>query len=270
LDDAVARGAPYQAHNLLGHVRRLFNWAIARGAYGLERSPCDRMKPADVIGRKALRTRILSDDELRALWVATGTMGYPFGPLLRLLAVTGQRKSEVAEASWPEFDFERKLWTIPAERMKSDAPHAVPLTAEAIAILESLPRFEHLDFLFSTTFGTKPVSGFSKAKRRLDGLMLAELKKAAAERGDSPERTKLSEFVLHDIRRSVRTGLSALPVPDLVRELVIAHTKPGLHKVYDQYAWLSEKREALELWAARLRAIVEPPPENVVPLQRAG
>jgi integrase len=266
LDDAVARGAPYQAHNLLGHVRRLFNWAIARGVYGIDRSPCDRMKPADVIGKKGLRTRILNDDELRALWAATETMGYPFGPLFRLLAITGQRKSEVADASWPEFDLERRLWTIPADRMKSDAPHVVPLTAEAIAVLETLPRFDRGDFLFSTTFGKKPVSGFSKAKNRLDALMLAELQRVAAERGENPERAKLSEFVLHDIRRTMRTGLSALPVPDLVRELVIAHTKPGLHRVYDQYAWLNEKRDALELWAARLRDIVEPPPVNVVKL----
>jgi hypothetical protein len=80
---------------------------------------------------------------------------------------------------------------------------------------------------------------------------------------------KLSPFVLHDIRRSMRTGLSALPVPDLVRELVIGHTKPGLHRVYDQYAYVDEKRHALELWAKRLRDIVTPPPPNVVELARA-
>ena len=90
--------------------------------------------------------------------------------------------------------------------------------------------------------------------------MLAELRK------DNPE-AELAPFVLHDIRRTMRTGLSALPVPDLVRELVIAHTKPGLHKVYDQYAYIDEKRHALELWAARLRSIVSPPPANVVPLK---
>jgi hypothetical protein len=90
--------------------------------------------------------------------------------------------------------------------------------------------------------------------------MLAELQK------DKPE-AELVPFVLHDIRRTMRTGLSALPVPDLVRELVIAHTKPGLHKVYDQYAYIDEKRHALELWAARLRSIVSPTPDNVVPLK---
>jgi hypothetical protein len=75
--------------------------------------------------------------------------------------------------------------------------------------------------------------------------------------------------VIHDVRRTVRTHLSALPVPDLVRELVIAHTKPGLHKVYDQHAYLDEKRHALTLWAGRLRDIVKPAPANVVKLQVA-
>jgi integrase len=267
LDEAVARGAPYQAHNLLGHVRRLFNWAIARGVYGVDRSPCDRMKPADVIGRKAVRTRTLNDAELLAFWFASERLDYPFGPMFRLLALTGQRKSEVAEARWSEFDFKKRLWTIPPERMKGDAAHVVPLTDEVIEILESLPRFNKGDHLFSTTFGAKPVTGFSKAKSRLDREMLCTLQAMASEQGDNPNKVKLPPFVLHDVRRTMRTGLSALPVPDLVRELVIAHTKPGLHKVYDQHAYIDEKRHALELWARRLRDIVTSPPENVVDLR---
>jgi integrase len=147
LDAVVEEGHIHQALNLLGHVRRLFNWAIARGVYGLDRSPCDRMKPREVVGAKVSRTRVLSDTELRALWGATEKLGYPYGPLFRMLALTGQRKSEVAEASWSEFDFDRKLWVIPAARMKMDAPHVVPLTDEVIAILKSLPRFSKGDHL---------------------------------------------------------------------------------------------------------------------------
>jgi integrase len=146
----------------------------------------------------------------------------------------------------------RQLWTIPAERMKADAPHTVPLTSEAIKIVETLPRFQNGGHLFSTPFGQKPVCGFSKAKTRLDSLMLDELRSFAAD----PNAVEIEPWTIHDIRRTVRTGLSALPIPDLVRELVIAHAKPGLHKVYDQYAYLNEKRQALELWATRLRAIV--------------
>jgi integrase len=252
IDEVVDRDAPYQAHNLLGHVRTLFNWAIGRGVYGLERSPCDRLRPKQVIGRKLARQRILAGAEVRALWEATETMGYPYGPLFRLLLITGQRKSEVAEARWSEFDLEKREWTIPAKRMKAEAAHMVPLSDEALKILVGLHRFNKGDCLFSTTFGTKPVNGFSKAKEILDREMAARLPSA-------PE-----PFVIHDIRRTMRTGLSALPVPDIVRELVIAHTQKGLHKVYDLHAYADEKRHALDLWAARVRDIVEPPPANVI------
>jgi integrase len=261
------RGAPYQAHNLLGTASRLFSWAIDQHVYGLETSPCERLKPKAIIGKKEFRTRVLDDDEWRALWRTTARLGYPYGPLFRLLALTGQRKSEVAEARWSEFDLQRKLWVIPAERMKSDRPHVVPLTHDVIAILESLPRFRKGDLLFSTTFGTKPVNGFSKAKERLDRRMLRSWRALARARGEDRRQAQIEPFVIHDIRRSMRTGLSALPVPDLVRELVIAHTKPGLHKVYDQFAYLDEKRRAFELWAAKLRDIVEAPAPNVVALR---
>jgi integrase len=250
------RGAPYQAHNLLGTARRLFAWAIDQHVYGLEASPCDRLRPNAIIGKKAMRTRVLTEPEWRAFGRATAVMPYPYGPLFRVLAFTGQRKSEVAEARWREFDLDKKLWTIPAERMKADAPHVVPLTGPVVAILESLPRFDKGSHLFSTTQGVKPVNGFSKAKAILDREMLAEL-------GELPP------FIIHDIRRSMRTGLSALPIADLVRELVIAHTRPDLHKVYDQHAYLDEKRHALQLWAARLRDIIEPLPTNVVALEKA-
>jgi integrase len=262
IDAAVDRGAPYQAHNLLGYIKRLFNWAISRGTYGLENSPCDRLRPLDAIGKKAMRSRVFTDAEWKAFWTATERMGYPYGPMFRLLALTGQRKSEVAEAQWSEFDLAKKLWTIPAERMKADAAHVVPLTPDAIAILESLPRFKKGDHLFSTDFGVKPVNGFSKAKVKFDAVM-------SAARREDDAKAKLPPFVIHDIRRSMRTGLSALPVPDLVRELVIAHTKPGLHKVYDLHAYEAEKRHALELWGAKLRAIVNPAQDNVVTLANA-
>jgi integrase len=257
LMEAVDRGAPYQAHNLLVHIRSLFNWAIAQDDYGLTSSPCDRIKPKAIIGEKKHRSRVLTDAELRAFWAATGKLAYPFGALYRMLALTGQRKSEAANAVWSEVDFDKALWIIPAERMKMDAPHIVPLAPDVLALLASLPRFASGEHLFSTTFGKKPVAGFSKAKRRLDALMREQLK-------------KFEPWRIHDIRRTMRTHLSALPIEDRVRELVIAHAQPGLHKVYDQHAYLDEKREALEVWAARLRSIVEPPPDNVIPMGRGA
>ena len=192
--------------------------------------------------------------EIAALYRAAKRLGYPYGPVFLLLLLTGQRKSEIAEARWGEIDLAGRLLIIPPARMKGDAPHVVPLADDALAVLAELPRFARGDYLFSTAGGENPVNGFSKAKARLDKLMREEL-------------GELAPFVIHDIRRTVRTGLSALPVPDLVRELVIAHAKPGLHKVYDQYAYLPERRHALELWAMRVRYIVEPSPDKVVPLR---
>ena len=253
------RPAPYYAHNIFAHCRSLFGWAINCGAYGLETSPCDHIKPKDLIGEKLPRQRTLSDDEIRAFWGATEKIGYPFGSMFRMLLLTGQRKSEVSDARWIEFDMEAKVWTVPPERFKSNSTHLVPLTTDAIELLQSLPRFKSGDFLLSAGRGTTPVRGFSTAKERLDALMLDELRKI-----DS--KAKLAPFVTHDLRRTVRTRLSSLRVPDAVAEMVIGHGRKGLQRVYDQHKFIDEMREALEAWNARLRAIVNPPPANAVAL----
>jgi len=252
VDSVARRPAPYLAHIVLGHARSLFNWAINRGTYGLETSPCDRVKPAALIGPKQPRQRVLSDAELAALWHGSEELGYPFGPLYQLLVLTGARKSEVAGARWGEFNLPKKIWTVPPERFKSNASHLVPLSDAAVSIIEALPRFTKGDHLFTTTYGEKPISGFSKGKDRLDKLMVEQL-------GSTP-----SPWVIHDIRRTVRTRLASLRIPDLVAEMVIGHGRKGLQRVYDQHTYEAEMREALELWAARLRDIVTPPPENVV------
>jgi integrase len=247
----VKERAPSQARNILGHLKRLFAWAEAQQVYGLDQSPVDRLKPTAIVGKKNSRQRVLTDTEMRALWRAAEKLGYPYGDVFRLLALTGQRKSEVAEARWCEFDLQKKLWVIPPERMKGDAAHEVPITDDAMTLLASLPRFNGGDYLFSTTFGARPVNGFSTAKVNLDYAMRVELGHA------------VDPFVTHDVRRTMRTGLSALPIPDRVRELVIAHAQQGMHKVYDQHSYREEKRHALNLWAARLRNIIDPPADNV-------
>lgn len=258
INGAIDRGATYQAHNLLGHIRSFFNWTIATEDYGLEHSPCDRIRPKLLIGERKPRQRVLDDAELAAFWRATDRMGYPFGPLLQLLLLTGCRKSEIAGASRSEIDADKRLLTIPPERFKSDAQHLVPLTDTAWQIVEALPSFTKGDYLFSSTFGVTPVNGFAGAKERLDALMAEEL--------DS----KLVPFRTHDLRRTVRTRLASLRVADAVAELVIGHGKKGLQRVYDQHKYEPEMREALELWAIRLRSIVTPPPKNVVPLHGAA
>ncbi|OZB21969.1 tyrosine-type recombinase/integrase [Acidiphilium sp. 34-64-41] len=164
------------------------------------------------------------------------------------MILTGQREREIADAVWSEFDFDQALWTIPANRMKGGRAHAVPLAQETLAILKGLPRFKG-DHVF-TTDGFKPVNGFSQAKVRLDKLC------------------GVTEWKFHDLRRTARTHFSALPVQDLVRELVIAHARPGLHKVYDQHSYVDEKRECLTLWEARLRGILAPkPPADVADIE---
>jgi integrase len=244
----VKRGAPYQAHNALGYIRRLFSWAIGTHEFGIRASPVEQLKPKDLIGKREARERTLLDDELRAVWAAADELGYPYGPVFRLLILTGQREREVSEMSWPEVDPQRQLWTIPTRRMKGDRAHEVPLAPAAAGLIETLPRWNGGDFVFTTTGGAKPINGFSKAKARIDRL------------------SAVSGWKIHDLRRTMRTHLSALPVEDLVRELVIAHAKPGLHKVYDRHGYQDEKRRCLELWERRLLSIVEPSPPNVVEL----
>jgi integrase len=250
--EEIAERAPYQAHNVFGHVRGLFNWCISRGVHGLETSPCDRLRPRDLIGERRPRSRVLNDAEIKALWQATAALSYPAGPLVRLLLITGQRRLEVAWTRWREFDLDARLWSIPAARMKSDAPHLVPLSDLAIDTLQSLPHFTRGDFVFTYAFGQTPLHSFAKLKQRLDRLMAVEL-------GEAPP-----PWVLHDVRRTVRTRLSGLRVSSDVAERVIAHSVSGLRRVYDLHSFETEKRTALDLWAARLRSIVEPPLANVI------
>jgi integrase len=248
----VKRGAPYQAHNAFGYLRKLFNWAIGTGEYGIDTSPLERLQPVELIGKRESRARVLSDVELRAVWEAAGRMGYPYGPLFRLLILTGQREREIGDMSWAEVDSANRLLMIPPARMKGDRAHEVPLTPAAVALLETLPRWNGGDFVFTTTAGEKCVNGFSKSKARLDKL------------------SGVSGWKIHDLRRTMRTHLSALPVEDIVRELVIGHAKPGLHKVYDQHAYQEEKRRCLELWEARLQTILQRGGDANVIALRAG
>lgn len=284
----------YQAHNVFGHVRTFFNWAIASGTYGLEISPCDRLEASALAGgSKKARQRVLGDDELGAYCrAADRRLGYPFGPMFKLLVLTGQRRDEVSGARWREIHPELvrllrecaakvsasgidwsqvpsawKLWTVPAERFKGERAHVVTLSDDACAVLAELPFFAKGDHLFSTTFGKVPVSGFSKAKDRLDRYILRTLKALARTRGEDAGGIELAGYVIHDVRRTVRTRLSSLKVQDHVAELVIGHGRKGIAGTYDVYSYLDEKRDALDRWAAALRAIVAPPPANVIELK---
>jgi integrase len=246
---AMAHDRPYYAHHVFAYVRKMLNWAVAHPEYKLNSSPCDRLSAKELIGARHPRQRVLTDLELTEIWRATApdALGIPFAPFVRMLMLTGQRLSEVAEAKWTEFDLPAGLWTIPPVRMKGNAAHEVPLVSAVVDLLRALPRGAG-PYVFSTTDGHRPISGFSKAKTRLDKML----------QGVKPWR-------FHDLRRTMRTGLGGLPVPTNVAELVIAHAQPGLHKVYDQHKYRDEKLEALSKWTAKLLSIVEPNGGNVLP-----
>jgi integrase len=266
------RPTPTYARALLSYIRSVFGWAIERGSYGLEASPCDHLRAERILGPRRQRTRSLSPDELFALWRAITRMPYPVGPAYQLLALAGLRLNEVMRAERSEFDLRGKVWTIPESRMKGRngraRAHAVPLTDRMIAIIEALPS-NGTKYLF--TKGTKPHSLDDKEKATLDRRMLRTLKAMARQRGEDP--VELQNWVNHDLRRTLRSALSQVRVGgkvrfhDDVKEAVLAHVKGGIRGTYDVYDLLPEKREALEHWDAHLMQIVAP--SNVVTLRRA-
>jgi integrase len=263
------------ARNVLGVLKTFFAWCVSVGEFGIEHSPAAAVSAKGLLGTKRVRDRALDDVELAALWRATERLGYPFRQLYRLLILTGLRLSEVSDAEWREFNLRDRLWIIPAARMKGingkARAHSVPLTDDMLAILDELPRFKGGEYLFSFNGGRKPPAVKHQIKQKLDARMLRSLKALARMRGDDPARVRLEPWVNHDLRRVVRAGLSKLRVDHFVAESILAHSQPGISRVYNVYDLLDEKREALTLWGQRVREIVSPLPDNVVklPAERA-
>src|SRR5215472_991716 len=170
LDRVVDGGAPIAANRVHATVRKFFNWAVARDI--LAASPCAGVKPPTA---ERARDRVLSDVELRFVWQATDKLSGTFGPLVKLLALTGQRRDEVARMRWDELDLDARLWTLPAERTKNSKPHEDPLSNAALAALQNVPRIAGSPFVFATNGGASPVSGYSDGKRRLDAVLPADM-----------------------------------------------------------------------------------------------
>jgi integrase len=261
LDQIKDRGHPAAAHQIFGYCKRLYSWALARPKYGLQHSPFDRLKRGELLGPKCERQRLLSPGELRLIWAATEGDIYPDNQFIRLLLLLAVRRGELARARWSEFDLDvaQPTWVIPGGltgRMKNNDPHLVPLPAAAVAILKSLPRFAGCDFLFSAR-GEQALNDFVGLKQRLDAAVTKL-------NGGQP----IEPWVLHDTRRCVRTNLSALRIEPHVAERILGHRQGGIGRVYDLWQFADEKREALQAWASRLLAIVEPPTDNIVPMRR--
>jgi integrase len=268
---AKKRAAPQMARHLLTIVKRFFNWAIGQHVYGLKASPCDRLKAKEIIGEKATRSRRLTDQEIIAFWRATERMPYPVGPAYQWLILTGLRLKEATDVSWPEISGD--VLTVPASRMKGRndkaREHMVPLPPMALDLIAKLPRLNGGPFLFSYSNGQTPMTMTSDIKHNLDARMLRSLRAMARRRGDNPHAVTLPKWVNHDLRRTVRSGLSALRVPQNVAEAVLAHVPPGIVGTYDTHEYFDEKREALELWAKRLAVIANPDQVgNVISLRR--
>jgi integrase len=267
------RRAPQQARALMVLIRRFFNWACDAHVYGLTASPCDRLSVSRIIGPVPKRNRRLNDAELFAFWRATGRMKYPVGPVYRLLLLTGLRLNECARLSRPEV--QRDMLVIPPERMKAKdgtaVEHLVPITAVMQEIIASLPRHNRGNFLFSLSAGKRPLAMTGPIKADLDKRMLLTLKAMARRRGEDYDAVELPRWVNHDLRRTIRSGLSALRIEFNVAEMILAHRQGGVVGTYDTHQYLDERREALEAWVQRIKAIVnaEPAaPAKVVKLRR--
>jgi integrase len=243
VEGIVDRGARGQARKTLAAARSLFAWAVDRDI--LEASPAEAIRAKKLVGTIAPRSRVLNDDEIRAVWNAAGTLGYPWDELTRALLLTGARLREIADASWREIDLAEATLTVPVARMKMKVPHSIPLTPAMLGLLTSVPRFTNGDFVFSAKFGRSPVTSFSKAKLQLD--------RAIAATGFT-----LPPFSFHDLRRTCRTRLSTLQVPPHVAEMCIGHQQAGIIAIYDLHRYDSEKRAAMEAWERMLLSIVEP------------
>lgn len=244
LTDALeADGRPMAAHQLHETYRRIFKWGLQEldeDEIGIESSPFGNLTPPV---KKTPRSRTLTKDEIRSLWIAWDEIGYPTGTCQKLLLLTGQRRGEVARMLRPEIDLDTGQWIIPAERAKNKSDHLVPLSGMALDILRSMPEFSG-DFLFSSTNGQRPISSFSKGKESVD------------------KRSGVTGWTLHDLRRTFRTGLSELKVPQPVAEACLNHAKAILDRTYNLHEYADEKRDALERWAEKVHEILNPPPQS--------
>ena len=230
---------PAAADHALAIVRRVLNWfATISDDY---RSPVvpgmARTKPED-----KERSRVLSDDELRAVWRAAGQLSAPWGAYVRFLLLTAARRTEAARASWDEL--RGNDWVLPAVRYKTKTELVLPLSAATRRVLEGLPRLHNSPWVF-TTRGREPIAGFTAFKRKLDAAC------------------GVADWRLHDLRRTARSLMSRAGVSADVAERCLGHIIGGVRGIYDRHRYTEEMRHAFEALSAQIDRIVDPQ-ENVV------
>ncbi|TIU46036.1 MAG: DUF4102 domain-containing protein [Mesorhizobium sp.] len=269
LDDIVDRGSPVTANRVFATVRKFFAWLIERDV--LTDSPCAGVKAPSA---ETPRDRILDDDEIRLFWRAAEGLGEPFGPLCRLLLLTGQRREEVAAMTWHELQLgkEDPSWQLSASRTKNGNAHTVPLSPQAVAMIKAVRRKAGKPGYLFTTTGETPVSGFSRVKGRLDAAMLELARSDAEKRGEDPADVKTPPpWTLHDLRRTAASGMARLKINLPVIEKVLNHvsgTFSGIVGVYQQYEFGTEKRAALEAWGNFIDGLTGPKKPNVLQMKR--
>jgi integrase len=245
----VAEDHPIMANRVHAHLSKFFNWLCERDV--IAASPCAGVKRPSA---ESARERILSDDEIKALWLACGDIGDPAGACVRVLLLTGQRRSEVAGMRRSEINGD--VWTLDASRTKNKRPHTVSLSTQALAIIETMPRIVGSDYVF-TTSGWAPLGHFDRTKRELDAHMKPQ-----------------TPWVVHDLRRTVASGMAKLGIRLPVIEKVLNHSGGsfrGIVGVYQRHDFAAEKRRALQAWADQVDAVVRGEPvEKVVRLDRGG
>lgn len=234
VDEIVDRGSPTMARRTLAYVHRLFRWAVGRGI--VASNPAANLpKP----GAEVRRDRVLSDKELKAIWGAADALGVPFGPAIKLLILTGCRREEIGALRWSEIT--DNTIHLAGDRTKNREKHLIPLSKPSQAILEGVPRIKDVDLVFSTT-GETPVSGWSRAKGQLDSL------------------SGVKGWRIHDLRRTVATGLQRLGIRLEVIEAVLGHiggSRSGVVGVYQRHAFDDEKRAALVAWGRHVEQVAE-------------
>ena len=227
--DRIAEKTPTQANRVLAFLKRFFNWCISRDLLIIS--------PANGIGKaktESSRDRVLSASELKSIYQATYKMDYPFGSLFRILILTGQRLNEVAGCSWEEFDLENQKWELPKDRSKNKIIHLVHLSVPVLMEMCELKPVAKHDLVFTTT-GHSSVSGFSRAKKRLDDLSEVKL------------------WRLHDIRRTFATiTTEKLEHEPVVVDRILNHVNGsvrGIAAVYQKGQYLNKRKVALDAWA---------------------
>jgi integrase len=251
IDAVVDRGSPIMARRLHAHLHRLFRWSVGRGI--ITANPMEGMEKP---GSETQRDRVLSDAELASVWRAAEKVGWPFGPVVRLLILTGARRQEIGGLRWEEI-FGDKI-ELSGSRTKVGEAHTIPLSTVALDLIATLPRIGNSAYLFTTT-GKTPVSGWTRSKALLD--------KAIIEFNDG---RALSDWRLHDLRRTVATGLQRLGVGLQVTEAVLGHvggSRAGIVGVYQRHEYAEEKKAALEAWGRFVQDMLTGVP--AMPMRRA-